>query len=87
VFVHTGRKYVTGGAVLVVISGLPATGKSSVSRIVAAELSAPYVRIDTLERALARAGAAGVADGTLGYVVGYAIAEDLLRYLLSRLTH
>lgn len=66
-------------AMLVVISGLPATGKSTVCRRVAREMSAPYVRIDTLEQAIADAGGAEAADGTLGYRVGYAMAEDLLR--------
>ncbi|MEJ3653822.1 AAA family ATPase [Actinomycetes bacterium KLBMP 9759] len=60
---------------LIVISGLPATGKSTVARAVAAELSAPYVRIDTIENAFARAGADA---GPLGYQVGYAVAGDLL---------
>ncbi|WP_232667550.1 AAA family ATPase [Pseudonocardia sp. TRM90224] len=63
-------------SLLVTISGLPATGKSTVGRAVANEMSAPYVRIDTIENAIARAGA---EVGPLGYCAGYALAGDLLR--------
>jgi len=41
--------------VLICVGGLPATGKTTIARKLAAELGAPYVRIDTIETAVGRA--------------------------------
>lgn len=66
---------------LVLLGGLPATGKSTV----AAELLAlagglGYVRIDSIEHALRESGEMGPSGvRTAGYLVGYAVAGDLLR--------
>jgi len=43
------------GPVLVSIGGLPACGKTTVARAVAADMRAAYVRIDSIETAIARA--------------------------------
>lgn len=69
--------------VLIVLGGLPATGTSTIARLVAAELGAAFVRIDTIEAALDRAE--GDLDGPNrwvsppGHVVGRAMAVDQLR--------
>ena len=72
---------------LVVVGGLPATGKTTVSRVVAKRADAAYVRIDTIEEAIRRF-AVGEGSGEqlhnavswgLGYDVAYAVAGDLLR--------
>ncbi|MGW8387949.1 AAA family ATPase [Streptomyces albidoflavus] len=71
---------------LVVIGGLPATGKSTVGRAVARRLGASYLRIDTIEQSLSVFSAYGADTDALshavthglGYDVAYALAEDLL---------
>ncbi|MFH8796007.1 AAA family ATPase [Streptomyces sp. NPDC017941] len=72
--------------VLVVVGGLPATGKSTAARTVSRELDAGYLRIDTIEQSLSRFSAYGADTAALrhavswglGYEVAYAMAEDLL---------
>jgi predicted kinase len=61
---------------LIVFSGLPGTGKSTVARALARATGAVHVRIDSIEHAL-RSG--GIDVQSEGYVVAYAIAEDNLR--------
>jgi predicted kinase len=64
--------------VLIVMSGLPGTGKSTLARALAAADGAVQLRIDVIEQAIVRAGLA-TRPGPAGYSVGYALAEDLLR--------
>ncbi|MEV6941863.1 AAA family ATPase [Streptomyces sp. NPDC051172] len=68
---------------LVVIGGLPATGKTTLARLLAAQTGAVHVRVDTIEQALVRSGLARHPVGPAGYVVGYALAEEHLRQGLS----
>jgi predicted kinase len=58
---------------LIVFSGLPGTGKTTVSKALAARLCAIYLRIDTIEQAMKAAGA--VQIGPAGYAVANALAE------------
>ena len=72
---------------LVVVGGLPATGKTTVARAAAGRIDAAYVRIDTIEQAIARFAARETSGEELhhavtwglGYDVAYAVAKDLLR--------
>ena len=65
--------------VLVVIAGLPATGKTTLARPLARELRAAYLRIDTIETAILRAqDRAELVTGGEGYAVGYDLAADQL---------
>jgi predicted kinase len=64
---------------LIVIGGLPGTGKTSLSRGLAQRLSAVHVRIDTIEQAIVDSGVITESVGPAGYVVGYAVAADNLR--------
>jgi predicted kinase len=61
--------------VLISLSGLPGTGKSTVARLAATELSAVYLRIDSIEQPMLRAGFA--VEG-VGYEVAHAVASDNL---------
>ena len=62
---------------LIIFGGLPGTGKSSLALRLAGEIGAIYLRIDTIERAMA--GAEGAFSvGERGYRVAYAVAEDNL---------
>ena len=61
---------------LVVLSGLPGVGKTSIARELVQATGAVYVRIDSIEQALRNAGCQVEAEG---YSIGYALAEDNLR--------
>jgi predicted kinase len=64
---------------LIILGGLPGSGKSSIAKEVARRFHAVHLRIDTIEQALWRSGEmAGPVQGA-GYAVAYALAEDNLR--------
>jgi predicted kinase len=64
--------------VLVIVAGLPAAGKSTLSRALARRVGAAHVRVDTIEQAVVRSELAAHPVGPVGYAVGYAVAADLL---------
>lgn len=67
------------GPVLVILGGLPATGKSRVASELNCEGVFSYVRIDSIEQALRAADEVGPNGvGAAGYIVGYAVVSDLL---------
>ena len=61
---------------LIVLSGLPGVGKTTLAREVATATGAMHLRIDSIEQALRNAG--WNIEGE-GYRVAYAVAEDNLR--------
>jgi predicted kinase len=65
--------------VLIVFAGLPATGKSVIASELARQTGATYLRIDSIECAIRRAGYATEDLYDLGYRVAYALAEENLR--------
>ncbi|WP_426956665.1 AAA family ATPase [Muricoccus radiodurans] len=67
------------GSMLIAFGGLPATGKTTLARAVAAERSAAYLRVDVIEQALRESGTLANEVGRAGYAVGYAVAESNLR--------
>jgi predicted kinase len=71
------------GRVLVVVGGLPASGKSTLSGALARRIGAAHVRVDTIEQAVVRSGVAAHPIGPVGYTVAYAVAGDLLAAGLS----
>ena len=61
---------------LVILSGLPGVGKTTIARALGVALSAVHIRIDSIEQALRNAG---LTVDEHGYRVAYAVAEDNLR--------
>lgn len=73
-----------GVPVLVALTGLPGSGKTTVARELAARLGAVHVRVDVIETALETSGVIDAAGGweafpAAGYAVAYALAADHLR--------
>lgn len=68
---------------LITISGLPATGKTTLARLLAARIGAVHLRVDTIEQAIVRSGVTHHPVGPVGYFVGYALAEEHLRQGLT----
>jgi predicted kinase len=61
---------------LVVLSGLPGVGKTTIARELARVTGATYLRIDSIEQALREGGVTVAGEG---YAVACAVAEDNLR--------
>ncbi len=61
---------------LIVLSGLPGTGKTTIARKLAIELAAVYLRIDSIEQSIRDAEKPVEGEG---YSVAHAVAEDNLR--------
>jgi predicted kinase len=64
---------------LIILGGLPGTGKTTIGRDLAGRIGAVFLRIDTIEQALRDSGLADAAMNDAGYRVAYAVAEDNLR--------
>jgi len=64
---------------LIILSGLPGTGKTTIARELSRQLAAVHIRIDTIEQALRTAGTLDGPVNDEGYRIGYAIAEDNIR--------
>jgi len=65
---------------LLVFAGLPGVGKSTLAREVARVLGAVWLRVDTIEASLLKAGLArSFETGLAAYVVARDVAEDRLR--------
>ena len=71
------RNHTAGQPILYIFSGLPATGKSTLSKLIAQEFRAVYFRIDTIEQALRDLCALDVQGE--GYRLAYRIAAENLR--------
>ncbi len=63
---------------LIVLGGLPGTGKTTIARELAARIPCAYLRIDAIEHALKTANGHGDDVGPAGYVVAYALARSNL---------
>ena len=64
---------------LIVVGGLPGTGKTALATGLARVLDATYLRIDTIEQAIRNATTSADASDPAGYVVAHAVAEENLR--------
>jgi predicted kinase len=65
---------------LVIFSGLPATGKTTIAKRLSRRINAVYLRIDSIEQALRNSEEARFQGdmGPIGYQVAYALAADNL---------
>ncbi|KTD73822.1 AAA family ATPase [Legionella tucsonensis] len=65
---------------LIIFGGLPGTGKTTISKIIAKRLKAVYLRVDTIEQSLINIE--GYPDslivGSEGYLISYAVARENL---------
>lgn len=61
---------------LIILSGLPGTGKTTIAKALIVKRSAAYVRVDEIEHALSQLGSGDV--GPAGYLAAYAIASSNL---------
>ncbi|MFC6338260.1 AAA family ATPase [Pseudomonas sp. CCM 7891] len=59
---------------LIVFSGLPGTGKTTIASALARRINAVYLRIDSIEQAIRDAGALVQEVGTSGYRIANALA-------------
>jgi predicted kinase len=64
---------------LIILGGLPGTGKTTIARELARQLGAVHVRIDSIEEAILGSGVLSSRIDDAGYRVGYAVAADNLR--------
>ena len=64
---------------LIVLSGLPGSGKSTVAEGLSRALSLPVFSIDPIEAAMWRAGLAKTQTGIAAYDVAIALADEHLR--------
>lgn len=64
---------------LIILAGLPGSGKSTLGRELACRLGATYLRIDTMEQAIVRSSLGVPTAEEAGYLAGYAVAVDNLR--------
>ncbi|RTL86877.1 adenylyl-sulfate kinase [Ancylobacter aquaticus] len=64
---------------LIALSGLPGTGKTTIGKALAAKRSAAYVRVDEIEHALKQHFRFDQEIGPAGYVVAFAIASSNLK--------
>jgi predicted kinase len=66
-------------SVLVVIGGLPATGKSTIATALAVRTVTPYLRVDHIEQAIVAWSPLSHPLGPVGYAVAHELAREQLR--------
>jgi len=69
----------TAGPYLIILSGLPGTGKTSVARELALAIGAMHVRVDSIEQALRASEPPVQPIYDQGYRLAHAVVEDNLR--------
>ncbi|MBK5143265.1 AAA family ATPase [Budviciaceae bacterium BWR-B9] len=63
---------------LIVFSGLPGVGKTSIAKALTKKMGGVYLRIDSIEQAIRNAGVLLKDVGTSGYDTSYLLAKDNL---------
>jgi predicted kinase len=65
--------------ILVVVGGLPATGKSTIATALARQTSIPYFRVDCIEQAIVAWSPLSHPVGPVGYAVAHALTREQLK--------
>ena len=68
---------------LIILSGLPGVGKTTIARQLARDLPAVLVRIDSIEQGIRSSGLLTGSLDDAGYRAGYGVAADNLRLGLT----
>lgn len=73
---------------LIIISGLPGVGKTTIGKLLAKKLQAVYLRVDSIEQAIRNAAQINQFGGVEqvfaeGYMAAYAVAKDNLELGLT----
>ncbi|WP_028002136.1 AAA family ATPase [Sinorhizobium arboris] len=63
---------------LIILGGLPGSGKTTIARALAKRLGAVHVRVDTIEQCIRASGVPDSEVGAAGYLAAYGVAEDNL---------
>lgn len=63
---------------LIVLGGLPGTGKTTIARLLARRTGAVHLRIDSIEQALLASGLTPAQVGAAGYIAAQRLAVDNL---------
>jgi predicted kinase len=74
---------VAGTPILIVVGGLPATGKSTVASVLVRQAGFAYVRVDRIEQAIIGSAELRPPLGPVGYTVAYEVAAEQLRHGVS----
>jgi predicted kinase len=72
-----------GFPILIVVGGLPATGKSTVASALVRRTGFAYVRVDRIEQAIIGSSELRAPLGPVGYQVAYGVAAEQLRHGIS----
>ncbi len=70
--------------ILVVIGGLPASGKSTIAAALARRAKTPYIRVDRIERAMVDWSLLDHPVGPAGYAVAHTDPEEHRRRVSAR---
>ena len=72
-----------GTPILIVVGGLPATGKSTVASALVRQTGFAYVRVDRIEQAIIGSAELRPPLGPVGYTVAYEVAAEQLKHGVS----
>ncbi len=72
-----------GSPILIVVGGLPATGKSTVASALVRQTGFAFVRVDRIEQAIIGSAELSPPLGPVGYTVAYGVAAEQLTHGIS----